>query len=121
MDVVFAVLPFADVGRPAIGVSLLQAEITRLGFSSCIQYFNLELAERIGSGLYMQLSDSLPSESLVGEWFFADLLFGDQLPHEQDYVRRVLSRCAVDGLIANTLKARQVRHDYVEQCAGTIR
>ncbi len=32
MDVVFAVLPFADVGRPAIGVSLLKAEVEQLGF-----------------------------------------------------------------------------------------
>ena len=30
MDVVFAVLPFADVSRPAIGVSLLKAEIEEL-------------------------------------------------------------------------------------------
>ena len=28
MDVVFAVVPFADVARPAIGVSLLKAELS---------------------------------------------------------------------------------------------
>jgi len=33
MDVLFAVPPFVDITRPAIGVSLLQAEILQRGFS----------------------------------------------------------------------------------------
>ena len=73
MDVVFAVLPFADVDRPAIGVSLLKAEADRLGFSSRIVYCNFDLAELIGIGIYNQISESLPSESLIGDWFFADV------------------------------------------------
>jgi ribosomal peptide maturation radical SAM protein 1 len=120
MDVAFAVLPFADVDRPAIGVSLLKAEIGRLGFSASIQYFNLKLAEIIGQALYAQLSDALPSESLIGEWFFSDLLFGDQLPHEQDYIAKILSRHAPASLISDILQARQVRRDFVEQCARRL-
>src|SRR5215467_1378464 len=52
MDVLFAVLPFADINRPAIGVSLLKAAIARRGFSSRVEYFNLDLAERLGYDLY---------------------------------------------------------------------
>ena len=51
MDVVFAVVPFADVARPAIGVSLLKAELRRRGFSACVQYLNIAFASVIGEGV----------------------------------------------------------------------
>ncbi|HZR00098.1 MAG TPA: RiPP maturation radical SAM C-methyltransferase [Chloroflexota bacterium] len=121
MDVVFAVLPFADVGRPAIGVSLLKAEVEQLGFSASIQYLNFDLAESIGHELYQQLSDSLPSASLVGEWFFADVVFGDQLPHEGQFVDRILSRCAPPAVVADVVRARAGRRAFVEECVRRIR
>ena len=37
-DVVFVVMPFADVDRPAIGVSLLQAAAQEAGRSSVVDY-----------------------------------------------------------------------------------
>ena len=94
MDVLLAVVPFADIERPAIGVSLLKAEVCRTGLSCAVEYLNFDLAEAIGKELYTAISESIPSESLVGEWFFADVVFGDQLPHEQEYLSRVLSRLA---------------------------
>jgi ribosomal peptide maturation radical SAM protein 1 len=118
LDVAFVVMPFADVERPAIGVSLLQAAAKRLGFTSFIHYFNLDLAEAIGHELYGQLSNLVPSESLVGEWFFADLLF--ELPPEHDYVAKVLRRHAPPGMIAQVLEARKLRRRFVENCAQKI-
>jgi len=120
MDVVFAVLPFADVDRPAIGVSLLKAEIDRLGFSSSIQYLNFKLAELIGPELYTNISESLPSESLIGEWFFADMVFGQQIPHEQDYVSKILSRFAQNKLVEEILNARRSRNEFIEHCVNRI-
>ena len=81
MDVVFAVMPFADANRPAIGVSLLKAGIQRRGFSSSVQYFNVALAELIGYELYEYIANTLSTDSMVGEWFFADVVFGDAIPH----------------------------------------
>lgn len=121
MDVVFAVMPFADVNRPAIGVSLLKAGIERHGFQATIEYFDLDLAEMIGHDLYEFMANTLAIESMVGEWFFADIAFGDSIPHESDYVGRMLS-----GLIPqqnfreNVLKARGQRRRYIEQCADRI-
>ena len=120
MDVVFAVLPFADVDRPAIGVSLLKAATTRLGFSSSVQYFNFRLAELIGPTLSTQISESLPSESLVGDWFFADMLFSQQLPHEQEYVAKILSRYAHPQLIEEICKARSARREFIEYCVERL-
>jgi ribosomal peptide maturation radical SAM protein 1 len=121
MDVVFAVLPFADVDRPAIGVSLLKAEADRLGFSSRIVYCNFDLAEAIGIELYNQISESLPSESLIGEWFFADLLFGERIPFEQEYVTKILARFAQRGLVNQILEARQRRRELIETSVEKIR
>lgn len=121
MDVVFAVPPFVDINRPAIGVSLLKAEIARHGFSSRIEYLDLRLAERIGFMAYQTIANSLGSDSLIGEWFFADVVFGDTIPHEREYINKVLPRYSGTGeLLDVVLKARQVRHQFVEDCAREI-
>lgn len=121
MDVVFAVPPFVDINRPAIGVSLLKAEIARHGFSSQIEYLHLKLAERIGFMAYQTIANSLGSDSLIGEWFFADTVFGDEIPHEREYINKVLPRYSgVGELMEVVLKARLVRHQFVEDCARQI-
>lgn len=119
MDVVFAVLPFADVERPAIGVSLLKAEIEALGFSASICYFNIKLAEMIGNDLYLQISETLPSETLVGDWFFADMVF-DDLPDEQEYTRKILGKYESPEKINEISRARRVRKEYVNYCAEQL-
>jgi ribosomal peptide maturation radical SAM protein 1 len=120
MDVLLAVVPFADVERPAIGVSLLKAEVARAGFSCAVEYLNFGLAETIGHELYTAISESIPSESLVGDWFFADVLFGDDIPPAQDYVDKILRRLAGPSIINAIQQARPVRHQFVEQAAQRL-
>ncbi len=118
LDVALVVMPFADVDRPAIGVSLLQAAAKRLGVSSRILYCNFDLAEEIGHELYGQISILVPTESLVGEWFFADLLF--DLPPEQEYINKVLVKHAPPGIISQVVEARKLRRQFVERCAQMV-
>jgi ribosomal peptide maturation radical SAM protein 1 len=100
MDIVFALVPFADIKHPSIGLSTLMAGVARRGFSSRIEYVNLDLASWIGRELYCwiaETSDQLlldtttPSMSLVGEWFFADVLFPGQLPPEEEYFAKFIA------------------------------
>jgi hypothetical protein len=56
VDIAFVVMPFAEVRRPANGVSLLKSALNNLGITSKIYYFNLKLAERIGLKLYDKIS-----------------------------------------------------------------
>src|SRR5215469_935457 len=122
MDVVFAVLPFADVDRPAIGVSLLKAEIDALGFDTRILYLNIDFAERIGVRLFTQISEGMPSESLVGEWLFADLLFSNnRLPHPDEYVARVLGRFAQPTLVQEVVGVRKQRAEFLSSSVEAIR
>lgn len=121
MDVVLVVVPFADVERPAIGVSLLSAELQRSGFTCRLHYANFDLAERIGRTLYTHISESLPAESLVGDWFFADLVFGEDIPPAEQYVRSVLARHAPPALVAQIVAARAERRAFVETTVDRIR
>jgi ribosomal peptide maturation radical SAM protein 1 len=122
MDVVFAVMPFADVGRPAMGVSLLQAEVRAAGFTSYIEYFNIDLAEQIGVESYQQVASGLPPDLLTGEWFFADDLFGDSIPDEDEYLQKVLFKALGPGhgLVDELRGARKQRGKYLDDCAGRI-
>ncbi len=120
MDVAFAVVPFADIARPAIGVSLLKAGLARRGFSSRIHYFNIDFAETIGDDLYTHISDHTPSDSMAGEWFFADLVFPGQLPPEHEYVRNVLGSVMPPETLRRMLKCRNRRSEFIEHCVQTL-
>jgi ribosomal peptide maturation radical SAM protein 1 len=132
VDILFAVLPFSDPGRPALGVSLIDAQLQRRGFSSSIRYFNLDLAERIGARLYgwfsqcttdqELLSTVAPSEYLAGEWFFADLVSPDRIPAESEYLSRFFQPDpSMSKLIPEILEARRHRQTFVDNCVREIR
>src|SRR5687767_11569404 len=97
-DIVFVVMPFADVGRPAIGVSLLQAAAKQAGHSSAVEYCNVEFADRIGADLYATISNGMAPDMLVGEWVFAGDVFGDRVAPPEEYVEQVLTRSAAPDL-----------------------
>lgn len=121
MDVLFAVLPFADPSMPTLGVSLLQAGIRREGFKSVVRYFNIEFAETLGVDLYRRIANSFPPESLIGEWFFAEAVFGADIPHEDDYLDNILARYPEASALRPELKgARRKARDFVESCARDI-
>jgi ribosomal peptide maturation radical SAM protein 1 len=120
-NVVFAVMPFADPSMPTLGVSLLKAACTRDGVPSTIRYFNIDFVDRIGVDVYRRIANSFPPESLVGEWFFADLVFGAEIPHEDDYLTNILSRYPdAAALMPEIRKARRRAREFVDWCASEI-
>lgn len=121
MDVAFAVVPFADIARPAIGVSLLKAGLERRGFSAKIHYFNIEFAETIGDDVYTHISDHTPSDSMAGEWFFADLVFANQLPPDHEFIRNVLGKVTPPDMLRRFLDSRRHRAEFIEQCANKLK
>jgi ribosomal peptide maturation radical SAM protein 1 len=121
MDVVLVVMPFADPGRPAIGVSLLASAARRAGATVRLEYCNLRLAERIGLETYQRVANGFPPDALIGEWFFADELFGDEIPDVDRYMVDVLGRYGVapeDAL--DLIAARAEREAFVADCARRI-
>lgn len=120
MDVVFAVMPFADLRRPAIGVSLLKAGAVREGYSAKVEYCCFPLAGVMGHENYQQISNSFPPNILLGEWFFADDLFGDQIPAEDEYLEKILASLAPIQTIDNIRKARRSRSRYLDDITRRI-
>ncbi len=131
MDVVFAVVPFADVKHPSIGVSTILAGAKRAGFSACIEYVNLQLAVWMGRPLYewiAELGDQLlldtttPSISLVGDWFFAGLLFPGELPPEEEYLEKFIApdRGGRERMVELAEARRLYAQKFVEYAAREI-
>ncbi|MFL6452365.1 MAG: RiPP maturation radical SAM C-methyltransferase [Bryobacteraceae bacterium] len=114
MDVVFVVVPFADVARPSIGVSLLKAEIAGL-CSASIQYLNLDFAAVIGQPLYHHFCHDVPSDTLAGEWFFADLLFPGQIPPPHEFAKDILIPVTPTEILSGIDGARAARNAFIEQ------
>ena len=100
-------------------MSLLAAALRARRRDVRIQYFNLDLAEMIGVGVYRQLSDGIPPQTLVGEWFFADLVFGNAIPPAHSFVERILGGVA-PPIVDDILKARNLRRAYLRSCADVI-
>lgn len=121
MDVVFAVMPFADIGRPALGVSLLKQASLDAGYSAVVRYFNVALAEDVGQELYQKISNAFPPELLLGEWYFADEVFGDDIPCEADYLSSILSPFADDAAMEAIRAARSGRRRYLDAAADALR
>ena len=120
MDIVFVVMPFADLGRPAIGVSLLKSAAVQSGFSALVEYCNIQLADELGADLYQQISSSVPPDLVLGEWFFAHDLFAGEIPEPDQYLKGPLARNASEELAARVFQGRAVVTKYLDECARRI-
>ncbi|HEV2815298.1 MAG TPA: RiPP maturation radical SAM C-methyltransferase [Solirubrobacteraceae bacterium] len=119
-DVVFVVMPFADVGRPAIGVSLLKAIAAERGYGTAIEYCNIEFADRLGAKTYGMISSGLAPDLLVGEWVFAEEVFGNRIPPGEDYLERVMATEAAPELVASIAGARVAARAYLDACVARV-
>ena len=82
-------MPVSTRERPSIGLSLLKAALVRDGVACDVKYFNLRFAALIGEAYHDQIVDSI-SYPLLGEWIFAQDLFGDRIPAAERYFAEVL-------------------------------
>ncbi|APR76765.1 radical SAM/B12 binding domain protein [Minicystis rosea] len=126
MDVLFVVMPFADVERPALGISLLAAAAKQRGYSCAVRYFGLDLAERIGLPLYAWIAqrgdqeglvDARIAESLAGERFFADVAFPGEVPDADAWMERFLGGAASTPALREALREAE---PFIDACAAEI-
>jgi ribosomal peptide maturation radical SAM protein 1 len=88
--VLLVVPPFHQVFIPAIGASLLKAELARIGVACDVLYVNIPYADQVGAPLYSAIASAARFRALIGEWIFAGDLFGEQAPDPNGYVEEVL-------------------------------
>ena len=122
MHVVFPVVPFADVGRPAMGVGLLIAEARAAGHSAEAIYFNVDLAARVGLAPYQRIASNFPPNLLIGEWIFADDVFGAEVAAPEEYLTDILLPYLGEDpeLVETMAEIRRIRADYLDACVAEI-
>lgn len=122
MHVVFPVVPFADIGRPAMGVGLLIAEARAAGHSAEAVYLNIDLAGLVGMRPYQRIATSFPPNLLIGEWIFAGELFGDGTASPQDFIADILMPFLGEDadLYASMMRIRQLLPTYLDRCIAEI-
>jgi ribosomal peptide maturation radical SAM protein 1 len=115
-------MPFADAGRPSMGVSLLAAEAQAAGYSAKVMYFNLVLAGDMGLQPYQRIATAFAPNTLIGEWFFADDLFGAEIPDADAYLSDIFIPMAGQDqtLIDAMIEARRSRSAYLDSCVAGI-
>jgi ribosomal peptide maturation radical SAM protein 1 len=73
-DVCLVCVPFFNIQRPSLSLSLLKSSLDRVGISSSVSYANFRFAEKIGVDAYWFISTYSQSD-LLGEWIFSQKAF----------------------------------------------
>lgn len=83
-------MPFGALERPALGLSLLKARLSRDGVACDVRYLTFPFAEFIGLEHYQWVTHELPYTAFAGDWSFTSVLYGDRPEVEAAYIQEVL-------------------------------
>jgi ribosomal peptide maturation radical SAM protein 1 len=123
-SVLLLTLPFGPMTRPAIGISLLKAELAECGIACDIRYLNLFFAELVGPETYHELSESIPTSSLFGDWLFRSDLFGPDPERDREYLESYLPSL-YPGIFAPRklqlyLDCRELATPFLDACLNNL-
>jgi ribosomal peptide maturation radical SAM protein 1 len=90
LRVALLVMPFASCDRPSLAVGLLKAALTRVEIDCEVKHFNLTFWKLLGHARYQQMSQSPSNTSMVGEWVFSQVFYGQAVSSWDRYEREVL-------------------------------
>jgi ribosomal peptide maturation radical SAM protein 1 len=133
-DVLLVSMPFGSLCEPSIALGLLKAGLNRGGISCAVRYFTFPFAARIGEQLYLDLANGKPrTTTMLGEWLFAEALWGPGRLDGDAYVDEVLrergrgargDHFAVtperEELIEAVLRARAAVVSFVDDCLDEV-
>src|SRR3954447_4329800 len=112
-------MPFAGT-RPAMGPSLLVGHLQRIGVPAEVLYLNMAMARRLGSSDYDYIANRAPTQSLAGDWVFAQSLFGERPAVDAEYIASFRSRFSRNGSdevpVATLARARAHAEAFIEEC-----
>ena len=111
-------MPFGALERPALSLGLLAAHCTRLGVECETRYLTFAFAEWIGVADYLWLGSELPYTAFVGEWLFADALYGPRPQSDAAYLDDVLRTTweLDDAQIGRLLRLRTRVRPFLDHC-----
>lgn len=117
-------MPFGPMTRPAIGISLLKAQLAARAIPCDIRYLNLYFAELVGQDTYHELSEDVPTSSLFGDWLFREDLFGSDSERDHEYLTKYLPGQYRGAFEADQLElyvsCKQLVSPFLEVCLQEI-
>ena len=91
VDVCLVNMPMGDVKRPSLGLSLLQAILTKGGIVCVVEYANLRFLDMAGANR-LRLLGSTRAEDQLTEWLFAETAFPDFKIDDERFLERLIAR-----------------------------
>ena len=91
VDVCLVNMPMGDVKRPSLGLSLLQAILTKGGIACKVEYANPRFLAMVGVNS-LRLLGSTRAEDQLTEWLFAETAFPDFKVDDGHFLERLLAR-----------------------------
>lgn len=115
-------MPFGAMERPALGLSLLKARLTRDGIACDVRYPSLTFADLLGAEEYQWISSTLPYIAFSGDWCFAEALHGPRPEADAGYLTKVLQETWHLGAkdIARVKAVRAMAGKFLDHCMGCI-
>ncbi len=117
-------MPFSSFNLPSIGLALLQAGARAQGETCDVHYCNLLLLKRIGLDLYQRIAEGLPTTALVGEWLFAEALFGQDSGRDRRFeieiLQPLLGKTFDADFAADLYSIRAAIPPFLEECCDQI-
>ena len=121
MRVLLVNMPFASVVRPALGVSLLKATLREAGHECDVVYPNIAFANLLGLKTYEKIAVDLPHPFLVGEWVFAEELFGATARPKAGYIDALQEQGSLSAENAElVLAARRRASWFIDRCLRDV-
>ncbi|MGJ8618344.1 MAG: RiPP maturation radical SAM C-methyltransferase [Sulfitobacter sp.] len=90
MRILLLSMPFGAVDRPALGLSLLKAELAEAGHEANVAYPFEHLINRVGLENYKWATDDVPYTTFVGDWCFTSALYGPDDARDRGYLTKIL-------------------------------
>ncbi len=123
-------MPFFRTDRPSLALGLLKAALTREGIGCDVKYLNISYERIIGNMAYEVIEGS-SSTLLLGEWIFAESLWGPDARRDATYLTmllegflageaRVRDGISVDELADVMRAARAAAGPFIQSCLGSM-
>jgi len=123
--VLLVTMPFGSALRPSIGLSLLKATLERAEISAEVRYLNVAFAARMPLANYERIANTAP-ERLLGDWLFAEDLFGGRIPPADQYLAKIWGHLGKGTALESSgvgLEPEQLRAmvgPFMEACLADI-
>jgi ribosomal peptide maturation radical SAM protein 1 len=125
MDIMLVNMPYASLARPSLALGLLQAVLSKAGFSARSLYANLFFLDNYDFTFQILVNRCLPDDGL-GEWTFSRAAFPEHRPDDDHYFKRLIKRnpyihqVGAEQAKAMALETRRRAGKFVDRLAGEI-